>query len=186
MLISVLGNAQNVEENIKKDFTDYYQLIIDMEIESSMDYVIDDFFELFPKDELVTMFEEMYTSPDYDIAFEMNKLGNFSKIIKVENAYYNVFTNFSAMKMRFNNTETIETKEEKLARNREVEIDLKESFGSENVVFDTETDFFTIQTNTRVCAKSINGTTGWKYLNLEKNQLDILKKIIPKKVLKLM
>lgn len=186
VLLTFVVSAQSVEQNIKKDFTEYYNLISNVEIEASMDYVIVDFFEIFPKDELVAMFEEMYTNPEYDFKFEMDKTTDFSKVIKVEGAYYSVFTNNSALKMRFNNIEFEETEEEKFTRNKLIEMDLKETFGPENVSFDRETNFFTIYPKTRVCAKSDNGITDWKFLNLEENQLDILKKIIPKKVFKLM
>lgn len=177
-------SAQSAQENLAKDFEKYYNLVVDMKIEESMDFVIEDFFEILPKETFISIFENLFNNPEFEFKFETGEISNISKVIKHKDAYYMVFTNNAAMKMKINPEDKDETEADRDIRNNLTELAFVAKFGKENVSFQKETQFFTIYPKTRVCAKSFNGKTDWKFLNLEADQMEILKKIIPKKVIK--
>lgn len=184
MTSSSFVSAQTAQENLSKDFLDYYNLIVDMKIEESMDYVIEDFFEILPKENFVKLFENLFANPEFEFQFEAENISKLSKIIKQKDAYYAVFTNNSGMKMRMIPTEENMSEEETEMMNSMMKLSFDQKFGAKNVSFNEETNFYTIYPRTRVCAKSVDGKTNWKFLNMEEDQMDILKRIIPKKVLK--
>lgn len=184
LMSNALVSAQTAQENVKVEFKNYYELVTEMKIEESMDYVIEDFFEIFPRASFIKVFESLFNNPEFEFEFEAKDISELSKVIKQKDAYYVVFTNNGAMKMKINPEDENETEEEKELRNSFTEIAFVAKYGAENVSFNEETGFFTIYPRTRVCAKSFNGKTDWKFLNIEEDQMEILKKIIPKKVIK--
>ena len=85
------------------------------------------------------------------------------------------------MNMKFN-SEGEETEDENRIRINLTKLSLEQTFGSDNVKYNEETEIFEIQSQKNVYGISKNGETDWKFLVIEKNQKAILDKLLPKEL----
>ena len=62
------------------------------------------------------------------------------------------------------------------------QLSFEKNFGSENVKYNKETDFFEILVEKQVYTISQDGKTDWKFLVIEKKQKVLLEKLLPKEL----
>lgn len=176
LLIVIPFVAQDVNNEIKSQFNDYNQLIIEKKFDQALDvYGNEDFFKVVPKDQIVSLMNQMFNAPEIDIKIEKpeNIIINEDPI-KVEE---NIFVEISYqqdLQMKFNGKEV---------SNEVLLTALEKEFGHQNVNFNQQTGFFLINANKTVVANS-KDSKNWKFTVLEKKQIPILRHFIPAQFLK--
>ena len=171
-------NEQKAIDSIKLDFTNYLSLIENKDFETAVEYMLPDFFELVPKEQIVKAMVETFNNPK--MAFEIydSEILTVSDIEKVEEKFYS--------KLRYSSFMTI-----KVIRDYEPTEESKNltkglfetTFGADNVSYDGKKDKFVVYVEKDVVAISENGATLWKFLVIEEEQRSILKNFIPKEIL---
>jgi hypothetical protein len=175
--------SQIPEENLRKEFNTYINLTINQDFEKSMDYVVEDFFEIFPKEQMVSLMKQIYNNPSMEIKLEKPTILEVDKIEKINEKYYSILTYSNLMKMKLKSEDENESDEDKKMRIGLIKVSLFKKFGAENVDYNEKTDFFEIKVTKKVCSVSKNGNDIWKFVTIEKEQKYILEKFIPKEIL---
>ncbi|RZK10459.1 MAG: hypothetical protein EOO46_10675 [Flavobacterium sp.] len=152
--------------------------------EKSTDYILPEFFDIIPKSQLVKMMEMTFNNPSMVFELKNPKVLSVEDAKKVQEKYYSLLTYSNQMNVRMlNEEEQPETEDEKKMRMSLIQLSLEKTFGSENVKYNKETDFFEILVEKQVYAISKNGKNDWKFLVLDKEQKMILSKLLPKDLL---
>ena len=181
--ISTIAIAQDTKNEIQVDFTNYLNSIVNMELEKSLNYMPDEFFEIIPKVKMLEAMKQAFDNPSMEIEIKNPIILKIDDAQKIENKYYSLLTYSSQMNMKING-EGQETEEDKSMRISLTKTAFQETFGSENVVYDEKSGFFEIQSEKDVYGISQDGKTRWKFLVLEKNQKMILEKLLPAQLIK--
>lgn len=182
LTIRSVGVAQDYKKEIEIGFTEYLNSIMNRDFEKSMEFILPDFFEIFPKDQMITLMEQTFNNPSIEFEFKNPKILEIKDSRKIEPKYYAMLSYSNQMNMKVNSDE-VENEEEKESRIKLMKLSFEQTFGSENVQYNTETEFFEIQVEQQVYAISENGLTDWKFLVIEKKQKVILEKLLPKELL---
>ena len=187
MIIFNVSFSQTAKENLENDFNTYINLTSKQKFVESHDYIAEEYFKIFPKDQLIDMwkFHNSNSSFNEPIRLESSKILKVENIKKIKKKYYSILTYSKFITMRFLTNEEIEeeTKEAKKKRINSIKISLTQKYGNNNVVYNEETDFFEIHIEKSVCAISKNRNKNWKFATIEKEQKYLFEKIIPKEIL---
>jgi hypothetical protein len=181
LTISTIGIAQDYKNELKKEFNDYLSTIVNMEFEKSMEYIVPEFFEIIPKSQMIKVMKQAFNNPGIEIEITNPKIIEVKDKKEIENKYYSLLTYSNQMNMKIYG-EAEETKNEKTTRINLTKLSLESTFGSENVEYNENTDFFQIQSQKDVYGISKNGENNWKFLVIEKKQKMILEKLLPKEL----
>lgn len=170
------------QDEIRTDFIEYYDLIIQHKFADAMEFIVPEFFNIFPKDELIQMMEQLFNNPMFNFQLKKPEINEVGKIIKEGGQYYAVlkYSNWMNMHVAGEDNESESEKKDRIAMLKGA---LEITFGSENVKYNEETDYFEIFTLKEALAVSENGKTNWKFITVEENQKMLLKKIIPERIL---
>jgi len=179
LTICTIGIAQDYKENIKSEFTEYLNALVNKEIEKSFEYIAPEFFEIVPKSQMIKLMEQTFNNPTMEIEIKNPKILTINDSEIIENKYYSQLTYSNQMNFKMNSEEE-ETDDEKKMRINLTKLSFEQSFGAENVKYNEKTDFFEIYSEKDVFGISINGKTNWKFLVLDKDSKIILDKILPK------
>ena len=181
LLTSSSAFAQDYKNNIDTDFTDYVNLLINQDFEKSMDYIPEAFFDILPKETLIAVLKKTFNNHDMQIELKDPKILKIQDVRKIEGKYYSelTYSNIMNMKMIGEEDESEEDKELRISLTKRA---FEKTFDKNNVSYDEETEFFSIYVVKDVYAISNNGETEWKFLTIEKNQKEVLKTILPKKL----
>lgn len=181
LLTSSSAFAQDYKNNIDTDFTDYVNLLINQDFEKSMDYIPEAFFDILPKETLIAVLKKTFNNHDMQIELKDPKILKIQDVRKIEGKYYSELTYSNIMNMKMIGEED-ESEEDKELRISLTKMAFEKTFDKNNVSYDEETEFFSIYVVKDVYAISNNGETEWKFLTIEKNQKEVLKTILPKKL----
>ncbi|MEZ4847302.1 MAG: hypothetical protein R3B93_01440 [Bacteroidia bacterium] len=190
ILISSCGTSKKAktlienQNTIRIDFNNYLEAITNKEFSKSMDYIVPEFFEIFPKEQMIKVMEQTFNNPEMEFELKEPKILEIGKIKKVNERFYSKLRYSNLMNMKFKGEEE-ETEEEKKMRNNLMKLSFEQTFGSENVEYNSEADFFQIYSEKEVIAISDNGKTEWKFLVVEEKQKFILEKLVPEEVIKM-
>lgn len=179
LVTSTTENTQDYKENIKSEFMEYLNSIVNMEFEKSMEYITPEFFEIIPKSQMLKLMEQTFNNPEMEFEIKNPEILKVNDSEKIENKFYSLLSYSNQMNIKFTSEEE-ETEDEKKMRINLTKLSLEKTFGSENVKYNTDSDFFEIQSKKDVYAISLDGKTNWKFLVIEKNQKVILDKLLPK------
>jgi hypothetical protein len=185
ILVSNLTFSQtneNYKENLNKDFVEYNDLILKQDFEKSMDYMLPDFFEIIPKNQMVMLMKQVYNNPDLEFKMDKPKDIEYGEPKKIEKKYYSEITYSYDIKMKFNNIEESEDEEQNELTRNLTKLQLEKTFGSGNAKFNKETEFYEIHSIKNAFGISENGTSDWKFVVVESKQKFILEKILPKEL----
>ena len=189
-MISSCGTSKKVktlienQNTIRIDFNNYLEAIVSKEFSKSMDYIVPEFFEIFPKEQMIKVMEQTFNNPEMEFELKDPKILEIGKIKEVDDRFYSKLRYSNLMNMKIVSEEE-ETEEEKKMRNNLMKLSFEQTFGSGNVEYNSETEFFQIYSEKEVIAISDNGKTEWKFLVVEEKQKFILEKIVPEEVLKM-
>jgi hypothetical protein len=81
--------------------------------------------------------------------------------------------------MKFNNVDESKDEEQNELNRNLMKLTLEKTFGSGNVKFNEETEFYEIHSIKNAFGISENGTSDWKFVIVEPKQKFILEKILP-------
>lgn len=180
---SFVGSAQEYKKNIEKRFDEFYNLTASGEIDRSMDYIPDVFFTIFPKDQMVSALKSVMNSNEVKYKILDYKITDIKDEKKIDNNYYALLGYTSNIIIKFSSTDTLKSVEKKQSVLGRIKLSLANTFGTDNVKLDEQTGFFTINAHKKSCAISSNGSTDWKFVNIEARQRIILDKILPKEII---
>ncbi len=171
--------SDKYKKNLNNDFIEYNDLILKQEFEKSMDFMLPEFFEIIPKNQMILLMKQVYKNPDLE--FEANKPKDieYGKLKKIEEKYYSEITYSYDIKMKFNNVEESEDEEKNELNKNLMKLTLEKTFGSGNVHFNKETEFYEIHSIKNAFGISKNGISDWKFVVVEPKQKFILEKILP-------
>ncbi|SDG84702.1 hypothetical protein SAMN04488062_102349 [Flavobacterium omnivorum] len=181
LIISSTGNAQDYKKTIEIEFTEYLNSIVNKNFAKSMNYVIPEFFEIIPKSQMIKLMEQTFNNPSMEFELKNPKILSIDDAQKIEEKFYSLLSYSNQMNMKILN-EGEETEDEKKMRIGLTQLSFEQNFGSENVKYNKETDFFEILVEKQVYTISKDGETDWKFLVIEKKQKVLLEKLLPKEL----
>lgn len=167
------------KENLNKDFIEYNDLILKQDFEKAMDYMLPEFFEIIPKNQMILLMKQTYNNPDLEFKADRPKDIEIGVPEKIENKYYSEITYSYDIQMKFKNLEESEDKEQNELTKNLAKLSLEKTFGSGNVKFNKETEFYEIHSVKKAYGISENGISEWKFVIVEQKQKFILEKILP-------
>src|SRR5690554_6720833 len=173
---------ENYQENLNKDFVEYNDLILKQEFEKSMEYMLPDFFEIIPKNQMIMLMKQVYNNPDLEFKMDKPKNITYGEPKKIEEQYYSEITYSYDIQMKFKNIEESDDEEQNGLTRNLTKLQLEKTFGSGNVKFNKETEFYEIHSVKNAFGISENGTSDWKFVVVEPKQKFILEKILPKEL----
>lgn len=180
IFISLMGFGQeiNVKSEIKKDFTNYYNLIAEKKIDSALNYTNPKLFEIIPREQMKSLMEAVYKMPNVEFKTGIPTFLKFDEVKKIANDNYVKFYIISPIEMKFNDIETTEEKILQMTKNFE------NKFGVGNVNFNKETGFYKINAEKIIIANSNNNLLDWQFVTVDNPKMKaLLEKIIPSELL---
>jgi hypothetical protein len=173
---------KNYKENLNKAFIEYNDLILDQNFEKSMDFMLPEFFEIIPRNQMVLLMKKTYNNPDLEFKADKPKNIKYGELKQIEEKYYSEISYDYDIKIKFNNVEKSEDEEQNKLTLNLMKLNLEKTFGSGNVNYNEKTEFYDINSNKNAIGISKNGINNWKFLVIEKKQKFILEKILPKEI----
>ncbi|MFA7326755.1 MAG: hypothetical protein WC121_08840 [Candidatus Kapaibacterium sp.] len=175
--------SQTSQKNIKKDFLTYINLLINQEFTESVEYLYPELFELVSKEQLINNMEETFKNPGIIISLAEPNILNIGEVRLVDSLYYCKLEYSHNMYMKFEDgQDTSITQQEKELRNNLTLSNLESTFGKENVSYDADNSSFDILSIKDSYAKSYDGMTDWKFIDIEKDNLMLLNLLLPPKI----
>jgi len=185
ILIAGIGNVgftQDYKKDIEEEFLEYFNLLVTKEFERSMDYILPEFFELIPREQMVSAMQQAFNDPSIQIELISPRVNNIDDTQEIEGRFYSLLNYSNQMNMKMPGEEG-ETDDEKKGRIDYMRETFEGVFGKENVAYNEDDDAFEIQAKKDVYAISADGKTGWKFLAVEKEQKVILEKLLPEQLI---
>lgn len=179
-LTFVLINAQSTQQNIKRDYINYTQFILDKKFDQALEYTNPKIFEYYSREQFKNAMESAFNAPGLELKLSLPsefKIGEVKNKNKIDYVKMNVVSLFEMKitEMNFDNQDD--------ANFKYVVSALEEEYGVGNVIFDKETKFFKITDNSEVIASSLDNKKTWKFLVIDSNLKSIIEKIIPQEIL---
>ena len=167
----------NVNNEIKKDFNDYFNLIAERKIDDALNYTNPKLFEIVSRDQMKNLMEAVYKMPNIEYKTGIATFLKFEEVKKIENVNYVKFFIISPIEMKFTDIENTDEKITQMTKNFEAK------FGVGNVEFDKESGFYIIKAEKIIIASS-EDELDWKFVTIENPKMKVLlEKFIPKELL---
>jgi len=193
LFVGTLGYSQDYKTEIKSEFSNYLDAILAQDFEKSMEYVIEDVFEIIPKESMISVMEATFNTPGLELSLEKANIISVGDTEIVEGKFYSLLSYSNIMKMKFLEEEPEDAEneesqtEEELAKEEKIrvaliKVSLAKSFGEENIKYDEDTKIYEIFATKQAYAISKNGKDNWKFIVVEKNQKPFLEMILPKAI----
>ena len=185
--LATIQPLQAQEEAIIQEFTDYYELIRNQEIDKAMDYIPEEFFDLFPRETMVAAMKQVFNTPGLEFKFGPLTITEVTTPSLMEGKWYAILNHIGEMDMKVDSPEDSTATEADKQMYQEIMMNaFEEQFGEGNVNYDAETQFYHINALKRAVAISPNGQTDWKFIVAEKKQLPYLRRILPEEMMVLL
>ncbi|MCG7856638.1 hypothetical protein MD537_06655 [Flavihumibacter sediminis] len=185
IISSFTGYSQQYKKTIEKQFLTYTNHLIEKDFKGACNYIIEDFFKIIPRDQLVLMMEKTFNNPDIEFAIDSPKIIKIEDSRKFNANDYARLQYSNLLRMKFvipaEDGETV-SQEEKEMTTSLTKANLEKTFGDQNVRYDAATGYFTIFSIKDVVATSADGEK-WKFVVVEEKQKPILSKFLPKEML---
>ncbi|WP_111672077.1 hypothetical protein [Algoriphagus litoralis] len=175
-------SEKDYKENLNSDFHEYNELILKQEFDKALDFMLPEFFEIIPKSQMILLMKQVYNNPDLEFEAEKPKDIEYGEPKKIEAKYYSEITYSYDIKMKFNTIEERDDEEQNKLNRNLLKLSLEKTFGSGNVEFNEETEFYEIHSIKNAFGISENGMSDWKFIVVEPQQKFILEKILPKEL----
>lgn len=173
---------ENYKINLNNDFIEYNNLILKQDLEKAMDFVLPEFFEIIPRNQMILLLKQVYNNPELEFKWDKPKDVEYRQPKKIGEKYYSEITYSSDIEMKFNNLEYSKDEEQnELIRNL-TKLNIEKTYGSGNVNFNKETEFYKIHIVKKAYGISENGISDWKFVVVDPKQKFILEKILPKEL----
>ncbi len=176
--------AQDNSESIKSDFANYLKAIKTQDFETSLDYLVEDVFEIIPKETMLTLMEQMFNVEGVEFTFGDFVINEIKEPIVVDSTSYVILNYENEMSIKYTQQQEEETSEEdkKLTQLMAQSL-LEQQFGKGNVTYNESTEFFDIKAIKKAIAIYDEDEKTWKFLVVEKGNPFLLKSILPSSIL---
>lgn len=174
--------GQGSNSAIKKDFNDYLNLLEQKQYNKSLDYVPAEIFEIIPRDQMLAAMESVFKSPEVSMDMNNYKIDSIGNTQNIDNKKY-VFISYSFdMGMKYN-IEEEESVEDKTMRVNMMKGAFVQQFGKQQVSYDEKTEYFKIKVKSDAYAISGSEYDGWKFITIDKSQMQLLDKVLPQAII---
>jgi hypothetical protein len=159
-------------------------LLLDRKFEAAMSFIIPEFFDLFPQEQMVAYMEKTFNDPEVEFRLEPPVISSIGNKIEVDDRFYAKLEYANTMHMRIVG-DAEETREDKVERSDLMKGMYEEMYGKGNVEYDKATDFYSIYIEKDVISILDKGMSDWKFLVIEENLKPLLEQMLPKEALEL-
>ena len=180
--LSLSLSAQDYKTNIEKDFKHLNDLLLSGKYEQAMDLFPERIFEVASREELAAAFSLVLNNKDFKAAILDYKVLDITAPEKIDGQFYSALRYSTTMTMFFTPPDE-ESAGDKALRLTRLKTAFANAFGSEHVSLNEQTGVFTMTPAKKSYAISANGTTEWKFVNVESSQRIIMEKLLPKQIL---
>lgn len=183
VFISTLVSAQDYKSEIKKDYKTYTDLLAKQEFSKAFEFITPDFFTYVPKEDLLNYYKQTYSNTEIAYSVDNYTIITTGKLNTIKGKSY-VLLNTSAMvtiKVLGKQGEAQAKKEE---RAFQIKLIMEQLPGTKKVTLNETTYTITAIQQKKVYAISENGKTNWKFLDLEKDSVEIYSQILPEALVK--
>jgi len=169
------------QEEIQKDFEDYLELIQSQQFDEAMDYMYPEFFDLMSREMMVTLMEQTFNSPELTISLSAPTIDSIGSVEYLDSMYFAPVNYTHFMTMKFNPEEG-ETEEDIRFRDELTVASLKIKFGKDKVTYDSVSNEMLITSHKLVYARSEDGEDEWKFIELDPENMYMIKSMIPEEL----
>lgn len=180
VLISLI-NSFSQQEEIQSDFEDYLELIQTQQFDKAMDYMYPEFFDIMKRDMMVSLMEQTFNTPELTISLSPPRIDSIGRVEYIDSLYFAPINYTHFMTMKFNPQEG-ETEEDIKMRDEFAVVSLKMKFGDENVEYDSISKELHITSNKIVYARSDDGESDWKFIEIDTESMYMIKAILPEEI----
>lgn len=185
LLVSNLTFGQKDETyktNLNNDFVEYNDLMLKQDFEKAMDFMLPEFFEIIPKTQMIILMKQVYNNPDIEFKADKPKNITYSFPNKIEEKFYSEIKYSYDIQMKLNSIKKSENEEENQLTRNLIRLNFEKTFGSGNVKYNKETEFYEIKSIKKAYGISKNGISDWKFVIVDKKRKFILEKILPEEL----
>lgn len=172
--------AQSENTQLEKDFNNYIQLTFSKQYEATLDYMMEEIFNIITKENLIEILKNTFDNDETIINLKNPKIIEIGKTLDIENKLFNHLKFQQTMEIKFLSDDEELNNEEK---NNMLLNMLKAQFGENNVSHNNKTDFFSIENETYVIAYAEKNNNRWKFINYDTQQQAFLQSFIPQEIL---
>lgn len=172
--------AQDYKKNAEQQFMRYTNLIIKKEFRKAADFIIEDFYTLIPREQMITAMETVFNMPEFDYQIDSARVLQVGEARLIDSAHFLKLRYSNILRMKFG-TDSTQT-DSISAENEFLTLTLQSKFGESNVAYNKTTGYYTIRSVKDVIARS-KDLNEWKFIVMEEDKMPFLKKIIPKELL---
>jgi len=173
--------AATPKENVKADFTAYINHLINQEFKKSTEYLYPELFDFVPKEQMISTMDQTFNNSEIMISLSDPQVQSIGEVREIDSSFYCLLNYSHKMNMKFA-VDTSNTKEDIVLRDELTFSNLKSNFGEDNVTYDSTNSSFDILSVKDSYAKSTNGTTDWKFIDIDKSKIMFLNALLPKEI----
>lgn len=172
--------AQDYKKTAAQQFMQYTNLIIKKDFRKAADFIMDDFYTLIPREQLIKAMETIFNMPEFDYQIDSAKVVKVGDARLIDSAHFLKLQYSNILLMKFGSDSTLS--DAAGAENEFLTLTLQSKFGEPNVKYNKASRYYSILSIKDVIARSEN-LTDWKFIVMEEDKIPFLKKIIPKELL---
>jgi len=172
------NKTENTEYNIKKSLTAFIENMKEKKINSAVEFIYPRYFEVVSKEQMTQILNSTYNNPSILTEIQKFDIDKIEKPEKINSEYYSITDYSFIMKLKidwnsFPNSEQIKS---------QIKDGLSKKFGSENIKYFSDEDYYIVNAKMKSCAISSN-QKDWTFLILEPQYKPELESILPEKIL---
>lgn len=179
IILSTTAFAQNHKGDISKTLKEYYDAVEKQEINRLLDYMPPEFFQAIPRETLVEAMEKTYNDPTLGMSISDYKLLNTADIVKVDKRLYSKITCEFTLSM---NPTAPELDNPDARAYLQQQFELK--YGKDKVKANAETGAIDIRATSDSYAIKDPEWDGWKFMEDQAGQEEIIEMIVPEEARK--
>ncbi len=172
--------AQDYKKTAEQQFMQYTNLIIKKDFRTAAGFIIEDFYAIIPREQMIKAMETVFNMPDFDYQIDSAKVLKVGNARLIDSAHFLKLQYSNILRMKFGSDSTLP--DSTTAENEFLTLTLQSKFGEPNVTYNKASGYYSILSVKDVIAKSKN-LTDWKFIVMEEDKMPFLKKIIPKELL---
>ncbi|HYC29583.1 MAG TPA: hypothetical protein VEB42_12210 [Chitinophagaceae bacterium] len=176
IVICLSLKAQDYKTDVKTQFMQYMNLIMQKKFDKAMDYINPALFKIIPKEQFEQAMEAAFNNPSMEVSVEKAEIASTSdKQVISGVSYVKIkYVSYARLRMILEKGQHLDTAVLIQA--------LEKSFGKGNVTYDKATNYFKMKKTENAVANSTDNKK-WTFLVLAEGQKSMLEKILPKELL---
>lgn len=179
-VVHVHSFAQDYKKTAEQQFMQYTNLIIKKDFRAAAGFIIEDFYTLIPREQMIKAMESVFNMPEFDYQIDSAKVLEVGDARLIDSAHFLKLQYSNILRMKFGSDSSLS--DSTAAENEFLTLTLQSKFGESNVTYNKVSGYYSILSVKDVIAKSKN-LTDWKFIVLEEDKMPFLKKILPKELL---